>query len=119
MAELDFGPRRVDVQVHREMRLEHRLALLPVDNGVELGQLDGGELTRPQHVDHWHEQQRLAEEAAAAAAEAAANAAEGGGEAAAATAAADPNDPLAAIRAMVPAHLLEKSAAARARLTGG
>ncbi|MFB0926721.1 MAG: hypothetical protein QMB08_01470, partial [Acidimicrobiales bacterium] len=40
---------------------------------------------------------------------------DGGGEAAAAT---DPNDPLARIRSLVPAHLLERSAAARARLGG-
>lgn len=89
------------------------------ENGVEVGQLDTDELVRPQHWDYFFEQKELAAERAAAAAEAAANgveaAADGGGDAAAA---ADPNDPLARIRALVPPHLLERSAAARARLGG-
>jgi len=89
------------------------------NNGVELGQLDTDELVRPQHWDYFFEQKELAKERAAQAAEAAANgveaAADTGGDAAAA---ADPNDPLAKIRALVPAHLLERSAAARARLGG-
>ena len=88
------------------------------DNGVELGSLDTNDLVRPQHWDQFFEQKALAEERAAAAAEAAANgeaAADAGGGAAAA---ADPNDPLARIRALVPPHLLERSAAARARLGG-
>lgn len=90
------------------------------ENGVELGQLDTDELVRPQHWDHFFEQKALAEEQARKAAEAEANgaaaAAEAGGGDAAAEA--DPNDPLAKVRAMVPAHLLERSAAARARLGG-
>lgn len=89
------------------------------DNGIEVGQLDTNELVRPEHWDHFFEQKELAEERARAAAEAAANgvevAADGGGDAAAA---ADPNDPLARVRALVPPHLLERSAAARARLGG-
>lgn len=89
------------------------------DNGVELGQLDTNELVRPEHWDHFFEQKALAEERAAKAAEAAANgAAAADNGAAAAAAEADPNDPLAKIRAMVPPHLLERSAAARARLGG-
>lgn len=89
------------------------------ENGVELGQLDADEIVRPQHWDHFFEQKALEEERAKAAAEAAAKGEEaaatgGGGDAAAA----DPNDPLARIRAMVPPHLLERSAAARARLGG-
>lgn len=88
------------------------------ENGVDLGQLDRGELVRPQHWDHYFEQKAIAEHQAKQAAEAAANgvAAEdtgGGGDAAAD---ADPNDPLARVRALVPSHLLERSAAARARL---
>jgi hypothetical protein len=89
------------------------------ENGVDLGQLDTNDIVRPQHWDHFFEQRELAEEKARLAAEAAANgetaAAAGGGDAAAA---ADPNDPLARIRALVPPHLLERSAAARARLGG-
>jgi hypothetical protein len=89
------------------------------ENGIDLGQLDTNELVRPEHWEHFFEQKELAEERARLAAEAVANGAEvpvdGGGEAAAAT---DPNDPLARIRSLVPAHLLERSAAARARLGG-
>lgn len=89
------------------------------ENGIDVGQLDTDELVRPQHWDYFFEQKELAEERAKAAAEAAANgveaAADAGGGAAAA---ADPNDPLASLRALVPAHLLERSASARARLGG-
>lgn len=89
------------------------------ENGIDLGQLDTNELVRPEHWEHFFEQKELAEERARLAAEAVANGAEvpvdDGGEAAAAT---DPNDPLARIRSLVPAHLLERSAAARARLGG-
>jgi len=89
------------------------------ENGVDVGQLDTNELVRPQHWDYFFEQKQLAEERAIAAAEAAASgaevAADAGGDAAAAV---DPNDPLAKLRALVPAHLLERSAAARARLGG-
>jgi len=89
------------------------------DNGIELGQLDADDLVRPQHWDHFFEQKALAEEKAKAAAEAAAKGAEAAADGAGAAAAADdPNDPLAALRAMVPAHLLERSAAAKARLLG-
>ncbi len=89
------------------------------DNGVDLGSLDTDELVRPYHLDAWTDAKEAAAEAEARAAEAAANAAEGGGEAAAGAAEVDANDPLAALRALVPPHLLERSAAARARLTGG
>ena len=89
------------------------------NNGIELGSLDTDELVRPQHWDYFFEQKDLAAERAIQAAEAAANgveaAADTGGDAAAV---ADPNDPLSKIRALVPAHLLERSAAARARLGG-
>ncbi len=88
------------------------------DNGIDVGQLDERELVRPEHWGQWHEQQ--AEEAAAAerlAASAASSADDAGGDRAAAGDA-DPDDPLARLRAMVPAHLLEKSKAARERLTG-
>lgn len=89
------------------------------DNGAEVGSLDANELVRPQHWDEFFERKAAAEEKARLAAEAAASGASAeAGAAAGAAADADPNDPLAALRAMVPAHLLERSAAARARLAG-
>ena len=88
------------------------------DNGIDMGQLDANDLVRPQHWDHFFEQKELAEERARLAAEAAANGAEVPADADAGAPAADPNDPLARIRALVPPHLLERSAAARARMGG-
>jgi len=95
--------------------LEWRRYWVFFDNGVELGQLDENDLVRPAHWDDWFTRKADAEAAAARAAEAAENAADSG-DAGAAAAATDANDPLAAIRALVPAHLLERSAAARTRL---
>lgn len=88
------------------------------DNGIDVGSLDANDLVRPQHWDHFFEQKELAEQRAIAAAEAAASGVEVPAEAGAGGAAADPNDPLARIRALVPPHLLERSAAARARMGG-
>lgn len=85
------------------------------DNGVELGSLDSNDLVRPMFWDDFFEQRAQAEAKAASAAEAAENADEGA-SAGADAAAGDSNDPLAAIRALVPAHLLERSASARTRL---
>lgn len=88
------------------------------DNGVDMGSIDGEQLVRPQH---WHQfkidrQARLDAEELAALQPKTATAAVGTGGGEAAAAAADPNDPLAAVRALVPPHLLERSAAARVRL---
>lgn len=88
------------------------------DNGVELGQLDDGELVRPEHWDQWFAAKQEAEEAAARAAEAAAAGEAAAADGAAAAAAVDGDDPLAALRARIPAHILERSAAAKARLLG-
>lgn len=85
------------------------------DNGVELGQLDNNDLVRPAHWDDFFTRKAEAEAAAARAAEAAAAGADAAADGAVATAT-DANDPLAAIRALVPAHLLERSASARTRL---
>lgn len=85
------------------------------DNGVELGQLDADDLVRPQHWDYFFEERARAAEAAERAAEAAAGSTNGDG---AAETAADADDPAAALKAMIPAHLLERSQAAKARLTG-
>lgn len=93
------------------------------ENGVDHGSLDGDALVRPQH---WRQFQRDREQRALEAEEAAFRAlttkADPAAAAATTTAAADApasDDPNAAIRAMVPEHLLEKAKAARARLTGG
>ncbi len=88
------------------------------ENGVELGQLDTGELVRPEHWDHYFEQKALEAERAAKAAEAAAAGVEAAADGAAAADAGDASDPLARLRAMVPPHLLERSKAAKERLLG-
>ena len=88
------------------------------DNGVELGSLDTAKLVRPQHWDQFRvaREQRIADEAEAAARKAAGIGDEAAGGDASAAAAIDPNDPLAALIAQVPPHLIERSAAARVRL---
>lgn len=87
------------------------------DNGVELGSLDNEQLVRPRHWDDFIQQREARVQAEAEAAERAASgesaAAAGGGDDAAAI---DPNDPMAALLAQVPPHLIERSAAARVRL---
>ena len=88
------------------------------DNGIDVGSLDRDDLVRPQHWDQHFLEKELAQEQALRAAENAANGAAAADTSGDAAAAADPNDPLARIRAMVPPHLLERSAAARARLGG-
>jgi len=87
------------------------------ENGVQLGSIGQDQLVRPQH---WRQFQadreriiREAEEAKLLSASASTNA---GSNAETAVAAADPNDPLAAVRAMVPPHLIERSASARTRV---
>lgn len=87
------------------------------DNGVDLGSIDQAELVRPQHWKQFQIDREKRIEAEALAAEAALHAPAGAETAGAASeAAADPNDPLAALRAMVPTELIERSAAARVRL---
>jgi len=93
------------------------------DNGIDHGSIDGSALVRPQH---WRQFQRDRELRAIEAEEAAFRSLTTKTETAVATtaAAATPDapagdDPNAAIRAMVPPHLLEKAKEARARLTGG
>jgi len=88
------------------------------DNGEERGQLDGGELVRPEHWEHYFEQKALEEERAAKAAAAAAAGADTEAAGGGAAADADPNDPLAAMKAMIPPALLARSEAARIRLLG-
>lgn len=87
------------------------------ENGVHLGSLDDHELVRPDDWDAFMAA-RAEREAASAAAAAAAAAGATNGEDASAAAAADDDSPNARLRAMVPAYLLERSASARARLSG-
>lgn len=93
------------------------------ENGVDHGSIDGSVLVRPQH---WRQFQREREQREIEAEEAEFRALTTKSDPAAATngaaATADApagDDPNAALRAMVPAHLLEKAKEARARLTGG
>lgn len=87
------------------------------DNDVELGSLDQSQLVRPRYWDDFivarEDRIRREAEAAERAASGEAAAAVGGDDAAAAI---DPNDPMAALLAQVPPHLIERSAAARVRL---
>ena len=86
------------------------------DNGVDLGQLDDDDLVRPAHWDEFFTRRAEAEEAAAKAAEAAASGAAAAADGASGGAG-DDGDPAASLRALIPDHLLERSRAAKARLT--
>lgn len=88
------------------------------DNGVEMGSIDGSQLVRPEHWERFklERDERIAREAEAAERAAAGESAAASTEAGADAAAIDPNDPLAALIAQVPPHLIERSAAARVRL---
>ncbi|MEM8924534.1 MAG: hypothetical protein AAGD35_13615 [Actinomycetota bacterium] len=84
-------------------------------DGTVRGQVSHAELVRPSQVEAWHQREIDREHEAlnaAAAAEEAAAAVEsgddGGGDSA-----------LSGLAAQIPAHLLERSRAAKARLTGG
>ncbi|MEL7159029.1 MAG: hypothetical protein AAFN30_20885 [Actinomycetota bacterium] len=80
-------------------------------DGRVRGQVSHENLVRPDQVDEWRQRELDREQAALASAEAAdqeaAAAVESGGDAA------------TGLAALVPAHLLERSRAAKARLTGG
>ncbi|MCY4103093.1 MAG: hypothetical protein OXG55_07535 [bacterium] len=84
------------------------------ENGVHLGSLDSHELVRPEDWGHFLAARAEREAAAAAAAAATAT---GADDDTAAAASADDDSPNARLRAMVPEYLLERSAAARARLS--
>ena len=85
------------------------------DNGVQMGSLDSDQLVRPRDWENFLAAKAARAAAAAAAAEAAAAGEATGAETAAATTA-DDDSPAARMRAMVPPHLLERSANARTRL---
>jgi hypothetical protein len=82
------------------------------DNGEKIGSIDGSKLVRPRHYEAW--EVRRAEEI-----EAAEQAAESGVAAAATDDSEDsaPADSPTASGVQVPAHLLERSQSARARLS--
>ena len=87
------------------------------DNGVQMGSLDSDQLVRPQDWENFLAAKAAREATAAAAAAAtAAGAAAGAEAAAAASVGADDDSPAGRMRAMVPPHLLERSANARTRL---
>ena len=87
------------------------------ENGVKVGSLDSEQLVRPADWKYYQTAKAEREAATAAAAETAqdviaadqSSEASGGG---------DDDSPAARLRALVPPHLLERSAAARARLGG-
>lgn len=85
------------------------------ENGVHIGSLDSHELVRPGDWEHFMAA-RAEREIAAAAAAAAAAAGEVAGTEVAAGNGAEDDSPAARLRALVPEYLLERSAAARARL---
>lgn len=85
------------------------------ENGVDLGQLDENEIVRPRHWDEYFERKSAAEAASAAADLDSASEQDEASEGSEIST--DPStDPLARIRALVPAHLLERSREARTRL---
>lgn len=86
------------------------------DNGVDLGSVDGADLVRPRHVTWWQaeEARRAAEAEKAADAAAAGAVTSSGGSDAGGGGGGDSGD--SALKSMVPAHLLERSKAARERL---
>ena len=89
------------------------------DNGIQMGSLDSDQLVRPRDWENFLAAKAAREAAAAAKAAAAAAGAAAGVEAtAAATDSADADGPNAQLRALVPPHLLERSANARSRLGG-
>lgn len=88
------------------------------DNGVELGSVDGSQLVRPGHWEQFkvEREERLIREAEAAERAASGETAAAGDAGSGDAPAIDPNDPLAALIAQVPPHLIERSANARVRL---
>lgn len=82
------------------------------ENGEKLGSIDGSKLVRPRHYDEWQARQAAAADAAVRAEEVGAAAA----EADASDGDGDAGGSATAGGVQVPAHLLERSKAARSRL---
>jgi hypothetical protein len=100
------------IQLHNGLGSWHRYWVL-FEDGSQLGQVDHDDLVRPGMLQRWFD--RKEEQASAA------EQAEAGAEAGAAAAAAGNGDAGAGggIASQIPAHLLERSKAAKARLLGG
>ena len=97
------------VQLHNGLGLWHRYWVL-FDGGRQMGQIDHNDLVRPEMMQAWIERKedlaRAAERSAAEAEEAAEATADAGGGG-------------GGVAAQIPAHLLDRSKAAKARLLGG
>ena len=107
-----LGGTKGKVQLHNGLGAWHRYWVL-FDGGRQMGQVDHDDLVRPGMMQQWLDRKeaaaREAEESAARAeaqAEAATNGDGGGGGG-------------GGIASQIPAHLLERSKAAKARLLGG
>ncbi len=99
------------IQLHNGLGAWHRYWVL-FDGDRQMGQVDHDDLVRPGQLQAWKDHKEamaLAAEQSAAQAEAAeASAAAGGGDGGG-----------SGIASQIPAHLLERSKAAKARLLGG
>ncbi len=106
------GGTKGKVQLHNGLGQWHRYWVL-FDGGRQMGQVDHDDLVRPNQLDAWktrkEEEAMAAERSAAEAEEAAAAASSGDGGGGGPT----------GIAAQIPAHLLERSKAAKTRLLGG
>ena len=97
------------IQLHNGLGSWHRYWVL-FDGTRQMGQIDHDDLVRPNQLQQWkdhkEEEARAAERSVAEAESAAAEAASGGGGGGGAA-------------ALIPAHILERSKAAKSRLLGG
>ncbi len=97
------------IQLHNGLGSWHRYWVL-FEGTRQMGQVDHDDLVRPNQLQRWKDRKEeaalAAERAAAGAVEAAASEASGGGDAGGGAA------------SLIPAHLLERSKAAKARLLG-
>ncbi len=96
------------IQLHNGLGSWHRYWVL-FEGTRQMGQVDHDDLVRPKQLQQWHDRK----EAEAMAAERSAEEAES-----AATAAVDSGGGGGGAASLIPAHLLERSKAAKARLLG-
>jgi hypothetical protein len=99
------------IQLHNGLGHWHRYWVL-FEDGRQMGQIDHEDLVRPDHLQRWLDRR----EERARAAEAAAAAVEAGAQVQADDAGPSGGNGIAS---QIPAHLLERSKAAKARLLGG
>ncbi len=105
------GGTKGKVQLHNGLATWHRYWVL-FDGNRQLGQIDHDDLVRPHQLDLWQDRK---EEEALAAERAAANAEEASTEASEG----ESGGGGTGLAAQIPAHLMERSKAAKARLLGG